>query len=228
MRLLTEDRFRTTYELSKLLGRKWPVPHERMYTQMEYMAELGYCEEYWMLSSTKHKCVSCKNTSFLAKKDSIQSKFLEEIMKPDGQEQIGDFIVGRRVSMICEACYDDIDSLNDDQYKIRNTRVWTLSGNGILASMVLLNKKKLLSLSNDMMTNKYMKLVRLFLTHQKAEYVDRLLNAITNRLKISPNVEDIAKEWYDTMLPKVRDIEINDSVFESLKDKSLYIIPLKN
>ena len=227
LKVLASRKCLKTHEIAESMGsRRWEYPQNRTIQILERLKELGYCQEYRCLIGSKHKCGSKR---FMVERKRLESelKFVQENKKKGyGLTCKDGCILGRLLhGMFCYGCYESVEPNNDEEYKIEkvgtvsrsklnskvkllyDVRYWFLTSNGELAALVLL-KDEIHDFIANHKHNKVLHLVDLLLSSYKKEYVSMLINNLASE-KNSPNLIPIAEKWYNAMVNRIKDWDID-------------------
>ena len=224
-------RFLATNEIAESLGsRKWEYPQDRTLQIMERLKELGYCKEHQKILGSKHECGS---TAYMVTKEGLDGG-LKNIMgdgKSENEIMIGDrkskkvftcnddYILGRLLPIAtCCDCYKTVECKLDEGYKIlKQARYWSLTPNGELATLVLLNKQDLYSFIEACKRNNIiLNLADVLLKQQKREYVDMLIKDLESESENSLNLIAIAEKWYSDMNKMIMDWDVDEEHYPLL------------
>lgn len=236
LKMLSKNQFLTTNDIAENLGKRWENPHSRTKLQMQYLVELGYCLEYGLVSNTKHVCNYCdKSTSYLVLLNSIESairtlednKKAREEFKRSNPEKFDPSnwfdceegnILGRLIWLTCSNCYKTVEPHKEEQYKVRNYHYWCLSDDGLYVALGLLKKETLYDFVERYKTDKILELVNILLKSQKKEFVDRLIASLKQTMKIDPNVEKMARSWFNELKGYLRSTQFDANKYPLLVD----------
>ena len=243
LKLLAKNNYISTEGFVKEFTRKWEWPHNQMKDRLRYLVDLDYCQEYILVSNPLHQCNYCKSTNYFVNVDSIESakKTLEDnkLLRQEAKEK-EDFnpknwfyckdqhVLGRLIGLTCAGCNEYVESHRDDEYKIRNYSYWTLTENGLYATLAILKREELYDYIKNHTKNKILNLVYILLQSQKKEYVEMLINSIKQTLQAKPMVSKVSEDWYDeinTEIRKMKDDKVSNPKLKEYKKEieSLYI-----
>lgn len=229
LKMLTKTDFMSIQNIAEKLGN---IPHLRTKLQLEYLAELGYVDEYGLVWNSDHPCEFCKKSKrFLTSRDLLDSaketlennKQKRELAKkkkdynPKNWFHCKDgHVLGRLVWLECFSCYKHVEEHKDEEYKIQQDRYWTLSYNGMLVMLGLLTSDQLNKFIEKHTNNEIFELVNALLKSQNKNLAERLLSRIKKNMDTDPLVIKYAEGWYDEMKPIVFRMKVDANRFPEL------------
>lgn len=232
LKLLAEKEPLTTQKIAELI--KTANNHHGTKLQLEYLASLGYCEDYCIVSNPDHICNHCKKTTnFLVKKDYLNSALagLEKNHKLREQNsnktdfnpdhyfkcRFG-YVLGRLVGLTCKNCMKYVESHNDDEYKVYQDRLWMLTQNGRFLFLVLFKNQKQYDFIKKYLTDKIFELVNVLMQSQEKHVVNRLIKKLKDEMVDTPNLQKITNEWYDDTFDQVMNSKYVSEIHAPLKE----------
>jgi hypothetical protein len=226
LKLLTQRDLCTTQSIAESI--KTANNHHGTKLQMEYLASLGYCEDYGIVSNSNHKCDYCKQTDrYVVKKEYLDSAVarLEENPKLKNENKNKpDFdpsryfnckencVLGRLVSLRCKGCCKYVESHNDEEYKVYQDRLWALTENGLYIFLVLLKGQQWYNFIKKHVANKVFELINVLIQSQEKHIVQRLVQKLQDEMKNTPNLEKIVSLWYDETFNEVMISKYSDKI----------------
>ncbi len=212
-------RFLTTHEIAESLGsRKWEYPQDRALQIMERLKELGYCKEYKKIVGSKHECGSRR---YMVTKEGLDEGL--KIMLVDKKNKKAficndDCIIGRLLPIAtCCKCHQSVECDLDDGYKIlKRDRYWSLTTNGELAALLLLDRQSLYDFVETYKQNIVLNLADVLLKQQRREYVDMLIKDLESEAENSLNLIEIAEKWYHDMNKMIIAWDVNEKHYPLL------------
>lgn len=231
---LSTNNHPSTYKIADIIGKNWSHPQKRVTQMLTRLKELDYVTDFRLVTNTDHICNFCEQSSrYLVTTESLEKgiqtlennlKHRDEVTKkPDFNPKDwfhcdGGFILGRLISMICFECYSLVNDPKhfDEQYKIHPQILWTLTQNGELAMLAILEGKKLYTFIKKHNRNKIIDLAKILLESGKKEYVKQLSDSLKRMMGIKSNLKNICEEWYDEKRNTIHDMKINKEKFPIL------------
>lgn len=202
----------STHSIGLKLCKKSPPSNTRLTKYLEQLIEYGYCIKYNTISNANHNCDNCGKSTWYVMETEYFEKSLknrdgnkekrDEAEKQEGFESKYYFpyqenhLYGQLASLTCLECGKWNESHKTEQYKIQQDHYWSLSNNGIIAMLMLLNGDRLYRFIQKHKEKEYFELIDVLLRSQKKELFNRLLHSIRETMRGSPNVYKITDAWY--------------------------------
>ena len=203
----------STHNIGVKLCKKSPPSNTRLKKYLEQLIEYGYCTKYNTLSNANHNCDNCgKSTWYVTESEYFEKdlkirddnkKARDKAEKQEGFESKyyfpyqENYLYGELANFLtCLECGKWIESHKTEQYKIQKYHYWSLSNNGRIAMLMLLNGDRLYRFIQKHKEKEFFELINVLLKSQKKELFNRVLHSIREAMRGSPNVYKIIDAWY--------------------------------
>jgi len=231
---LSSNAYVSTHEIANIIGKNRSHPQKRVTQVLNRLKEFDYVSDYRLVSNSNHTCNFCKNsTRYLVTTESLEGGIhtLKINMKRRDEAKNKPYynskdwfncnkgyILGRLISMTCEECNMFVNDPThfDEQYKIHPKRLWTLTQNGELAILAILEGEKLYEFINTHVHNRIIELAKILLESGKKEYVKQLTYSLEFTLGSKSNLKSTGEEWYDETRNTIHDMKIDEEKFPAL------------
>ena len=202
-------------QISERLGsNRNAYPHKRTKSVLEELLKLDYCVEYGKISNPDKKCKSCSMSGkYLVEKTKldqavfIQKENTREYPKYEHEPSFDrsqwficedGFVLGKSIrDMKCFECNQTVGTHGTEiKYKIHDKeRYWSLSDNGIVVMLTLLNNRELVAFYSKNPMHRIIECINILIKNNQKEWVKVLIDQLKNHVKINPNTATIANNW---------------------------------
>ena len=197
---------------------------------VERLIELGYCDEFGIISNKNHSCKHCKKSKkFLARVEDLYP--LPEWKPLQKDKELEEFTpkkeshIKRSIWVECLRCRKKFRSSKEIKYTIYPDRIINLSENGIFAVLVFLEGDSLHNFISKHKEREYMDLIYALMTSQEKVEVKSLFERIRNSVREDPDVMPIVHDWHSKIRKKVMSarnfLKIEQPLFNYQKNQLL-------
>ena len=199
---------------------------------VERLIELGYCNEFGIISNKNHSCKHCKKKKskrFLARVEDLYP--LPEWKPLQKDKELEEFTpkkeshIKRSIWVECLRCRKKFRSSKEIKYTIYPDRIINLSENGIFAVLVFLEGDSLHNFISKHKEREYMDLIYALMTSQEKVEVKSLFERIRNSVREDPDVMPIVHDWHSKIRKKVMSarnfLKIEQPLFNYQKNQLL-------